>query len=122
MTIDARAFVPDASNVTLEARMALIRTGSFGRVEVTSPGDFFFEADQVLITVPQGTPALFGATLRCTGGFNSPVTLEITGLPSGNILIIGAVNPDQTVPVMIPTDAIPANTGIDLGWRGTEII
>jgi len=51
----------------------------------------------------------------------NPVELVITGLPSGD-LFVGQVNPDQMVPVVIPTVGIPANTEYDLGWRGTEII
>ena len=51
----------------------------------------------------------------------NPVELVITGLPSGD-LFVGQVNPDQTVPVIIPTMSLLPNTEFDLGWRGTEII
>jgi len=51
----------------------------------------------------------------------NPVELVITGLPMGD-LVVGVVNPNETVPVIISTAGIPANTEYDLGWRGTEII
>lgn len=104
--------------------MPIVKQGSFGRVEVTSPGDFFFEADSLPATVVQGDPILFGATLKVAGGFNGLVNLSMPNLPAGVTAQISKnpVAPNERVVVTIPTAGIPKNTGVDLPWTGTEVI
>ena len=102
----------------------IIREGQFGRVEVTSSGSFLFVADGLPSSVVRGNPIRFGATLVVEDGFDSAVTLEILGLPAGVVPVITTptLSPGQRTEIEIPTGAVPANSALDLGWRGTEVV
>jgi hypothetical protein len=112
------------TTITEEVHVPIVRQGSFGQVEVTSPGDFFFTSDSFPIKVAQGDPIVFNATLKVAGGFNSNVVLEIPGLPAGVVAQISkpSVAPNETVVVTVPSAGIGANTVITMGWKGTEVI
>jgi hypothetical protein len=112
------------TTITEEVPVPIVRQGSFGRVEVTSPGDFLFQGDSIPVQVAQGDPIVFNATLKVSGGFSGLVTLAITGLPAGVVAGISKnpVSPNETVIVTIPSSGIPKNTGVDLGWIGTEVV
>jgi uncharacterized membrane protein len=50
---------------------------------VNPPPDFTLSASPASRTVIQGGPTTYGVTITPTGGFTDPVTLSVSGLPSG---------------------------------------
>src|SRR5204862_162567 len=50
---------------------------------VTAPSDFTLSASPTSRTVTQGGSTSYAVTISPTGGFTDPVTLSVSGLPSG---------------------------------------
>ena len=90
------------------------RIGSF-KVEGGIPTpDFSLSISPASITVPKaGGTAVYTVTINPTGGFNSPVTLSVSGLPAGTT---GAFNPNPATTSSTLTLTVNSST-----IRGTYV-
>ncbi len=62
---------------------------------VNSRGDFTIEVEPDTLIIPRGTNGIYNVTLTSISGFDSPCTLEVTGLP---VDVAGSFNPAMVVP------------------------
>ena len=90
------------------------RIGSF-KVEGGIPTpDFSLSISPASITVPKaGGTAVYTVTINPTGGFNSPVTLSVSGLPTGTT---GAFSPNPATTSSALTLTVNSST-----LRGTYV-
>lgn len=86
---------------------------------VRTPGDFEIdmepknpETGDIEVHIIKGEPAVFTITLSSNGGWDSPVALEVAGLPEGVEFALSGnpIIPDRAVTLTVQTMLLQSNT------------
>jgi uncharacterized protein (TIGR03118 family) len=84
--IFGQAGAGDPNTLYFSAGINNERGGLFGSIAVNGPapaGDFQIGISATTLTVPQGGSAMIQLNVQPTNGFQAPVTLSVSGLPTG---------------------------------------
>jgi uncharacterized membrane protein len=93
LTVTATELVPGKGQVEHSVEVVLM---------VNPPQDFAIEVLPDTLRMPRGTDSSYIVTLTSINGFNSPCTLEVTGLPAG-------VGESFDPPTVVPTGSSELN-------------
>jgi hypothetical protein len=93
LTVTATELVPGKGQVEHNVEVVLV---------VNPPQDFAIEILPDTLRMPRGTDSSYTVTLTSLGGFSSPCTLEVTGLPAG-------VGESFDPPTVVPTGSSELN-------------
>jgi hypothetical protein len=100
LTLSTTTATPPQSNtpVTITATSGSLTKSTVATLTVTAPGDFSLSTSPTTVTVPAGLGAQTQVTVTGVGGWNTPVALSVTGLPSR---VTTALAPPGTVPITV---------------------
>ncbi|MGB7062431.1 MAG: FlgD immunoglobulin-like domain containing protein [Candidatus Zixiibacteriota bacterium] len=96
LTVTAMELVPGKGQVEHSVEVVLV---------VNPPQDFTIEVLPDTLRMLRGTDSSYIVTLTSTNGFNSPCTLEVSGLPVG---LVGTFDS----PTLVPTDSTKLNISV----------
>jgi len=92
-------------------------------LEVVAPPGWFLTLDTLALRVVKGDLAVLTVTATARGGYDSPLSLSLLGLPPGVVATItpSSIPPTGTATISIPTGAIPEGTILPLRLRGVGV-
>jgi len=96
LIVTATELVPGKGQVEHSVEVVLV---------VNPPQDFAIEVLPDTLRMPRGTDSSYTVTLTSLGGFSSPCTLEVAGLPGGSAGTFGS-------PTLVPTDSTQLNISV----------